>query len=152
MLAMKLQIDGNFRSQKAKSGTISCLMWNIYLYFIILKLITNFQNIIVLVKIVANASLSECKFRHPNSNQYSRKLVKLKLYIFLMYSREFLLGYFLITWTVKVKNKHISVGLYDMYSYRTVGLTECWIIATPPLIQTSVVVSHVVYPNAFLID
>jgi hypothetical protein len=38
-------IDGNFRSQKAKSGTISCLMWNIYLYFIILKLFTNFQSI-----------------------------------------------------------------------------------------------------------
>ena len=35
----------NFRSQKTKSGTISCLMWNIYLYFIILKLFTNFQNI-----------------------------------------------------------------------------------------------------------
>jgi hypothetical protein len=35
----------HFRSQKAKSGTISCLMWNIYLYFIILKLFTNFQNI-----------------------------------------------------------------------------------------------------------
>jgi hypothetical protein len=32
-------------------------MWNIYLYFIILKLFTNFQNIIYLVKIVANASL-----------------------------------------------------------------------------------------------
>ena len=32
-------------------------MWNIYLYFIILKLFTNFQNIIFLVKIVANASL-----------------------------------------------------------------------------------------------
>ena len=31
---------------------ISCLMWNIYLYFIILKLFTNFQNIIFLVKIV----------------------------------------------------------------------------------------------------
>ena len=29
-------------------------MWYIYLYFIILKLFTNFQNIIVLVKIVAN--------------------------------------------------------------------------------------------------
>jgi hypothetical protein len=29
----------------AKSGTISCLMRNIYLYFIILKLFTNFQNI-----------------------------------------------------------------------------------------------------------
>ena len=38
-------VDGNFRSQKAKSGTISCLMWNIYLYFIISKLFTNFQNI-----------------------------------------------------------------------------------------------------------
>ena len=34
-------------------------MWNIYLYFIILKLFTNFQNIIFLVKIVANASLTE---------------------------------------------------------------------------------------------
>ena len=33
-------------------------MWNIYLYFIILKLFTNFQNIILLVKIVTNASLS----------------------------------------------------------------------------------------------
>ena len=33
-------------------------MWNIYLYFIILKLFTNFQNMIFLVKIVANASLS----------------------------------------------------------------------------------------------
>jgi hypothetical protein len=32
-------------------------MWNIYLYFIILKLFTNFQNIIFLVKIVANACL-----------------------------------------------------------------------------------------------
>ena len=32
-------------------------MWNMYLYFIILKLFTNFQNIIFLVKIVANASL-----------------------------------------------------------------------------------------------
>ena len=51
--------DVNFRSQKAKSGTISCLMWNIYLYFIILKLFTNFQNIIFLVKIVANATLNK---------------------------------------------------------------------------------------------
>jgi hypothetical protein len=33
-------------------------MWNIYLYFIILKLFNNFQNIIVFVKIVANAPLS----------------------------------------------------------------------------------------------
>jgi hypothetical protein len=33
-------------------------MWNIYLYFIILKLFTNFQNIIFGVKIVANASLN----------------------------------------------------------------------------------------------
>ena len=33
-------------------------MWNIYLYFIILKLFTNFQSIIFLVKIVANASLN----------------------------------------------------------------------------------------------
>jgi hypothetical protein len=52
--------DGNFRSQKAKSGTISCLMWNIYLYFIILKLpvFTNFQNLFFfLVKIIANAAL-----------------------------------------------------------------------------------------------
>jgi hypothetical protein len=33
-------------------------MWNIYLYFIILKLFTNFQNIyIFMVKIVGNASL-----------------------------------------------------------------------------------------------
>ena len=32
-------------------------MWNIYLYFIILKLSTNFQNIILLDKIVANAPL-----------------------------------------------------------------------------------------------
>ena len=32
-------------------------MWNIHLYFIILKLSTNFQNIIILVKIVANDSL-----------------------------------------------------------------------------------------------
>ena len=37
---------------------INCLMWNIYLYFIILKLYTNFQNIIFLVKVVANASLN----------------------------------------------------------------------------------------------
>jgi hypothetical protein len=37
-----------------KSGSISCLMRNIYLYFIILKLFTNFQNIIFWVKIVAN--------------------------------------------------------------------------------------------------
>jgi hypothetical protein len=36
----------------------SCLMWNIYLYFIILKLFTNFQNIILLVKIVANDPLT----------------------------------------------------------------------------------------------
>ena len=34
-------------------------MWNIYLYFILLKLFTNFQkHIIFLVKIVANASLN----------------------------------------------------------------------------------------------
>jgi hypothetical protein len=33
-------------------------MCNIYLYFIILKLFTNFQNIIFWVKIVANASLN----------------------------------------------------------------------------------------------
>ena len=39
----KYLMDGNFRSQKAKNGSISCLMWNIYLYFIILKLSTNFQ-------------------------------------------------------------------------------------------------------------
>jgi hypothetical protein len=33
-------------------------MWNIYLYFIILKPFTNFQNIVLLVKIVANAPLN----------------------------------------------------------------------------------------------
>ena len=36
-------------TEKARSnyllGTISCLIWNIHLYFIILKLFTNFQNI-----------------------------------------------------------------------------------------------------------
>jgi hypothetical protein len=59
------------------------------------------------------------KFRHTstNSNQYSRKLVKLKLYIFLMYSRKFLFCC-LPTWTVKVKNK---TSLSD---YRTVWLSD----------------------------
>jgi hypothetical protein len=34
-----------------------------------------------------------------------------------------------LTWTVEVKNKHISVGLAN---YWTVGLTGCRIIATIP--------------------
>jgi hypothetical protein len=44
---------------------ISCLMWNIYLYFIILKLFTNYQNIMFLVKIIANASLTDFSYFPP---------------------------------------------------------------------------------------
>jgi hypothetical protein len=43
-------------------------MWNIYLYFIILKLFTNFQNIIVLVKIDAQALVSFKKIYAPSSS------------------------------------------------------------------------------------
>ena len=43
-------LQGNYKSMvifvlKRRSGTISCLMWNTYLYFTILKLFTHFQNI-----------------------------------------------------------------------------------------------------------
>ena len=48
-------------------------MWNIYLYFIILKLFTNFQIIyFFLVKIIANASLS--KLVYINKIQWRNNL------------------------------------------------------------------------------
>ena len=77
-------LQGNNKSmvifvlKRRKSGTISCLMWNIYLYFIILKLFINFQNIIFLVKIGANAPLRiDLNFysvhEEINSNMWLRK-------------------------------------------------------------------------------
>jgi hypothetical protein len=60
---------------------ISCLMWNIYLYFIILKLFTNFQNIIFFVKIVANASLSKSNLDLSMINSECQDLFKRKLFV-----------------------------------------------------------------------
>jgi hypothetical protein len=61
-----------------------------------------------------------------------------------MYSREF---YFVavLTWTVKVKNKHISVGLsgcrtIGLSDQRAVGLTGCRIIATLPILTSQIMV------------
>ena len=57
-------------------------MWNIYLYFIILKLFTYFQNMIFFIKIVANASLNI---------DYKWKIDKLVVYCcieFLNWSRD----------------------------------------------------------------
>ena len=83
-----------------------------------LRLSLNYRSLLFL-------HLSECKFRHTstNSNQYSRKLVKLKLYIFLMYSREFLLRCCSYLNGESEKQTHLcrTIRLSD---YRTNGLWD----------------------------
>jgi hypothetical protein len=58
LLARKYPIDGNFRSQKAKSGTVSCLLSKYLPLFHHFKAVYQFpKHIFFFVKIVANASL-----------------------------------------------------------------------------------------------
>jgi hypothetical protein len=73
--------------------------------------------------------LSEWRFRHAstNSNKYSRKLISIGSFLCIPANFYFVTG---LTWMVKVKNKHISVGLsncrtIELSDYRTDGLSGC---------------------------
>ena len=78
-----------------------------------------------------HTSIQILSYKYTNSNQYSRKLVKQKLYIFFMYYREFLLCCFFFLNGESKKQTHLCRTI-ELSDYRAVGLTGCRIIATLP--------------------